>query len=329
MIHLALLLGCALVVYRGSDYFVNAVEWLGVRLRLGPFAVGSILAAVGTALPESIVTVVAVLSPDQAVGDEIAVGAAMGGPLVVGTIAYGVTGLGLLVRSRRGPIRDWEAVDRTRLVRDQQWFLIIFAAKVLLGLLVFSWKPWLGVLFVLGYFLYARGELRSGDARSVDPDEPLALQSQRAVPATWAIIVQTLGSLLVVFAACQVFVTQLEWAGPKLGLPTTVVALLLSPIATELPEVLNAVIWVRKERVQLALSNICGSMMIQATVPSAIGLWLTPWFFSAPVRWAGLATLVTLGALYCLLRLRRLSPLLLSFAAAGYLIFAVPLILGS
>ncbi|MGL5830447.1 MAG: sodium:calcium antiporter, partial [Angustibacter sp.] len=155
----------------------------------------------------------------------------------------------------------------------------------------------------------------------------LAVQAQRAVPATWAIVVQTLGSLVTVFVACRVFVAQLEWAGPQLGLPTTVVALLLAPIATELPEVLNAVIWVRKGRAQLALSNICGSMMIQATVPSAVGLWMTPWYFSAPLRWAGLATLITVAALYGLLRTGRLTPTSLAMAALGYLIFAVPLLL--
>jgi len=48
-------------------------------------------------------------------------------------------------------------------------------------------------------------------------------------------------------------------------------ALLLSPIATELPETLNAIIWVRQGKHRLALANISGAMMIQATVrpPSA------------------------------------------------------------
>jgi cation:H+ antiporter len=67
-------------IYFACEWFVNAVEWLGVQLKVGPIAVGTILAAAGTALPESIVTLVAVLFGSAEHGNDIAVGAAMGGP---------------------------------------------------------------------------------------------------------------------------------------------------------------------------------------------------------------------------------------------------------
>jgi hypothetical protein len=95
------LLACAVTIYLACEWFINAIEWLGVELKVGPLAVGTVLAAVGTALPESIVTLVAAVFGSPARGDDIAVGAAMGGPLVVGTIAYGVTGAMLLWRRRR------------------------------------------------------------------------------------------------------------------------------------------------------------------------------------------------------------------------------------
>ena len=70
------------------------------------------------------------------------------------------------------------------------------------------------------------------------------------------------------------------------------VALLLSPIATELPEILNAVIWVRQGKTSLALGNISGAMMIQATVPSALGIFFTPWLLSPALLWAAAVTMV-------------------------------------
>jgi hypothetical protein len=48
-----LLPGCAAVIYFSCDAFVNGVEWLGHRLHLGQTATGTVLAAFGTALPES------------------------------------------------------------------------------------------------------------------------------------------------------------------------------------------------------------------------------------------------------------------------------------
>jgi cation:H+ antiporter len=100
VVHVFLLLACAGVIYLACEWFVNAVEWLGIRLKLGALAVGTILAAAGTAMPESVVTLVAVLSGTRS-GDDIAVGAALGGPLVVGTLAYGITGLTLMLCARK------------------------------------------------------------------------------------------------------------------------------------------------------------------------------------------------------------------------------------
>ncbi|MCW2571516.1 MAG: sodium/calcium exchanger rane protein [Frankiales bacterium] len=349
MIHIVLLLGCAVVIYVACEWFVNAVEWLGVRLKVGPIAVGTILAAAGTALPESVVTLVAVLFGGGRTGDDIGVGAALGGPLVVGTIAYAVTGAMLLLRHRTesrqsiaasaprtpgsaaagasaggGPL---DGTDTDRLARDQTWFLTIFVVKVALGLVAFAIKPWLGLLFLAAYGVYFWRELRGGgEQASSDGLEPLKLQPRRPAPATWAVITQTVVTLSIVFGASQVFVHQLEWAGPALGLPAVVVALLLSPVATELPEIMNAIIWVRQGKTPLALANISGAMMIQATVPSALGVMFTPWMFDAPLMLAGIATMASVLYLLWLMRTHRVTPARLLVAGGFYLAFAAGLI---
>ena len=344
MAHVALLVLCAVVIYLACEWFVNAVEWLGAHLRVGAVAVGTILAAVGTALPESIVTLVAVTFGSHRQGDDIGVGAAMGGPLVVGTIAYGVTGATLLLRSRRrarlvaavGPTPTADSGpeppvlppgESARLAKDQTWFLIIFAVKVALGLVAFAIKPWLGLLFFAAYGVYFWRELHADGEQATSADlEPLKLQPRRATPASWAVISQTLVTLAIIFGASQLFVRQLEWAGPALGLPATVVALLLSPIATELPEVLNAIIWVRQGKTHLALANLSGAMMIQATVPSGIGILFTPWKFDAALILAGIATAAAIGYLLWLLRTGRFTAARLTAAAGCYAAFAVGLV---
>ena len=116
---------------------------------------------------------------------------------------------------------------------------------------------------------------------------PLKLQPRAVRPATTAVLVQTLGALAVIFVASQIFVHQLDAIGPMLGLSGAVTALLLSPIATELPEIMNAIIWVRQGKTQLALANISGAMMIQATVPSGLGLLFTDWRLDHALVWSG------------------------------------------
>jgi cation:H+ antiporter len=342
MIHVLLLVVCAVAIYLSCEWFVNAIEWLGVRMKVGGMAVGTILAAAGTALPESVVTLMAVLFGSEENGNDIAVGAAMGGPLVVGTIAYAVTGAMLFLRLRKkraiamagpqtGPgtdLRDDDGIDTQRLARDQVWFLSIFAVKVALGLVAFAIKPWLGLLFLAAYGVYFYKEMTDdGDDASADDLEPLKLRPKAATPGTAAVVLQTLGSLVVIFVASQVFVDQLEWAGPALGLPAVVVALLLSPIATELPEIMNAIIWVRQGKANLALANISGSMMIQATVPSAIGIGFTTWKFDTPLMLAGFATLASVGYLLWVMKHSTFTATKLFYAGGFYLLFAAGLVL--
>src|SRR4030088_1763771 len=132
---------------------------------------------------------------------------------------------------------------------------------------------------------------------------------------------QTLVALVAIFAASHVFVTQLAVVGPWLGIPSTVVALFLSPIATELPETMNAIIWIRQGKHRLALSNISGSMMIQATVPTALGPLFTPWVFDGALTIAPAVTAVAIAGLLVLLRCNALTPARLSCFALGYAVF--------
>ena len=318
---LALLVSAAFV-YWACEYFVNGIEWFGHKAGVSQNAVGTVLAAFGTALPESVVTFIAVVFGHDEATQNIGIGAALGGPLVLATIAYPVVGIMLLV-TRSQPPRQPIELNRRRLSRDQAAFLIIFAFKIALGFLVFSIKPWLGWLFLLAYVAYTWSEMRhEGDAPEGEL-EPLHLQRNAANPS-WAMTsLQTVLSLVVIFVASHVFVSQLGIVGPSLGMPSTLVALLLSPVATELPETLNAIIWIRQGKHRLALSNISGSMMVQATVPTALGLIFTPWLFDGALAIAGAVTAAAIAGLLVLLRCNALTPLRLSFFALGYVVFAI------
>lgn len=317
----ALLLSAGFV-YWACEYFVNGVEWVGRKAGVSQNAVGTVLAAFGTALPESVVTFVAVVFGHTAEAKSIGVGAALGGPLVLATIAYPIVGIMLLLtRTQRlnAPIE----VNRQRLCRDQGWFLLIFAFKITLGFLAFTLKPWLGWLFLAAYVAYTWVEMRhEGDAVEGDLG-PLMLQRSTDNPGWLMISLQTLLALVVIFAASHVFVAQLGTIGPWLGIPSTVVALLMSPVATELPETMNAIIWIRQGKHRLALSNISGSMMIQATVPTALGLFFTPWLFDGALAVAAVVTVAAVAGLLLLLRNNALTPARLASFVAGYALFAV------
>jgi cation:H+ antiporter len=290
----ALLLGAAGVIYFSCEAFVNGVEWLGRALRLSATATGSILAAFGTALPESVVTLAAVAFDDSAAGQDIGIGAALGGPLVLSTVAYGMVGLVLLGNRRQlGAARSGAVqADMPSLRRDQRWFLAVFAFKIALGVLTFQGKAWFSLAFALVYVLYCWKELgrkHEGDEEDAEILEPLLLRPTAARPGLGWIIAQTALASIVVFLASRVFVAQIDSVGAWFGLPPQLAALLLSPVATELPETMNVLIWARQGKERLALANISGAMMIQATIPTAFALWFTPWRLG-PTSLLGAAT---------------------------------------
>ncbi|HET8575242.1 MAG TPA: sodium:calcium antiporter [Candidatus Paceibacterota bacterium] len=335
MIHFLFLIIAAVLIYLSCEWFVNAVEWLGKRIKIGPMAVGTILAAFGTALPESIITLVAVLG-NGAGQKDIGVGSALGGPLVLATIAYGITGVAFYFYLRRHKAMHFlqEKLqytetgmhkyfgDTKKLVHDQKWFLSIFVFKVALGLVAFSIKPWLGILFFLAYVMYFWNEIRSGHGGEHGDLDPLLMQKHKKSPDNWAIAVQTLVTLLVIFFASELFVHQLEAIGPMIGLSASLTALLFSPVATELPEIMNTIIWVRQGKTSLALANISGSMMIQATIPSGLGILFTSWMFTAPLLLSGIITMIAIGYLLALMHWKRLTPITLGCAVLFYALFA-------
>lgn len=293
-------------IYFACEYFTNGVEWLGRRLQLSQTATGTLLAAFGTALPESVVTLSAAAFGSGPAQKDIGVGAAMGGPLALSTIGYGLIAVlafrGLprvLPGTRGGGSFQW-------LLRDQIWFMFLFAAGTILGMVQLSGKALFGLLFIAAYVTYVRRELNADDG-SPEASElgALAIRPNDPEPRQAWIWLQLGLSLAVIFVASRAFVRELELIGSLMGLAPQVCALLLSPIATEMPESVNSIVWVRQGKVRLALANISGAMMIQATIPAAFGMLFTPWRFEAPIIVAATVTLLATTAAFSFIYTRQ------------------------
>lgn len=312
-------------IYLACEYFVNGIEWFGRRLNLGATAVGSVLAAFGTALPESAVTFMAVVFGTTPAQKDIGVGAAMGGPLVLATLAYAVVGLALIFHRRRLKRQTHQVrVDHVRMSRDQAAFLAVFVAKVALGLVAFAIKPWLGVLFLVAYAIYVWREILESDTAPEEEEiEPLKIRPSVGEPSLGWAALQAVLALAVIGVASHFFVGQLEAIGTALNWSPHLVALLLSPVATELPETMNALIWVRQGKERLALANISGAMMIQATIPSALGIFFTPWRFDGPLLASGIITALAIVFLWQLFRRGAVDGRGLVAVSSLYGVFAV------
>jgi cation:H+ antiporter len=308
-VHIAILLASFLVILAGSEMFTNGVEWAGERMRLSEAAVGSLLAAVGTALPETLIPAVALLMGGGAPGahSEVGVGAIIGAPLMLSTIALFVMGMAALAfrgRRRRIALR----VPRVDARRDLGFFLPVFAVMLLAGMIDFApgTRYALAAILLAIYASYATLVLRlKRDADSAvehglylelllrgDPSDP------RGAPVAAQVII---GVVAILFGARE-FVQQIVLLSEHANVSPGVLSLILSPLATELPEKYNAVVWIRQSKDNLALANITGAMVFQSCIPVALGLAFTPWHLSHPELLAGAIGVASAALLWVNLR---------------------------
>ena len=98
-------------------------------------------------------------------------------------------------------------------------------------------------------------------------------------------------ALALIIVGAQVFVGAVEHLSSRSGWTQPILALIIAPIATELPEKFNSVLWVRTGKDTLAMGNITGAMVFQSCLPTVLGLLFTTWTFSGesadPLRVGG------------------------------------------
>jgi cation:H+ antiporter len=267
------------VILVGAVLFTNAVEWLAHRLELGSGAAGSVLAAVATALPESTIRIVAIIGGAEG-SEDVAIGAIVGAPFMLATIAMALVGLAAIGFAKRREQGRELRVHTPTLKRDLLVFLALLGAALLLGLgLPSPVRVPAALALVLAYAGYVAVTVRRGgqvpDEASLDP---LAFDPTRHDPPSNLLIgLQFAVGLGAIIGGAHLFVEELLAAAEALGVDALVLSLLLAPLATELPEKANSIIWLREGKDTLALGNITGAMVFQSTIPIAFGLAFTSW----------------------------------------------------
>ena len=314
------------ILLAGALLFTNAIEWFGSMIGLGQSAVGSLLAAVATALPESLIPIVAIVG-GAAGSEDVAIGAILGAPLLLATVAMALVGVSALIYRDRRPQELGCSVHFPTLQRDLGFFMGCFLVAILLGLGAPQPLQISGaVVFVAAYAVYARWTLlHSGPVEAEEELRPLILDTTRTDPPTMpTVVLQLFVALGAIVGGAHLFVEQVLHVAESAGLEPLVLSLVLAPFATELPEKANSFFWVREGKDTLALGNITGAMVFQSTLPVSIGLAFTDWELdSHSVLAGGLALGGGLVAILTLQIRRRFSGRAIALWAALYASFVV------
>lgn len=274
---LLLFLVAIAVILGGAAVFTNGVEWLGRRLGLSDGAIGSILAGVATALPETLIPVIAIFAGDTQADMEIGVGAILGAPMMLSTLVLPVLAAFLLILNRMGKRSARFELDYSNVRLDLKFFLIAYGLALVVALLPITLLRYaVGVGLILIYGWYVAIHLTTGEVSALEL-KPLYFSPRRKSPATPVVVVQTAAGLALMIGGAHMFVDIVREAAASLGVSPLVLAMVVAPIATELPETMNSFFWSYQKKDILAVGNITGAMVVQGTFPVTIGLIGTNW----------------------------------------------------
>jgi len=321
----ALILLLALIgIVLAAELFTNGIEWLGQRLNLSEGVVGSILAAVGTALPETLIPIVAILFFGHKDGAEVGIGAIAGAPFMLSTLTLAICGMSVLGFAKAG-IRSPElAINSKLLVRDLNFFLVAFS----LALFATFVSSYVHVRFMIAIVLvsiYPYYVFKTFQHAGEVGEEPEHLHLERIFKTgdpnrLRLIIPQVLLGSLGIIGGAFVFVDHIDDLSNYLGISPTILSLIITPVATELPEKINSVLWSRKGKDTLALSNITGALVFQSCFPVAFGVATTEWILQ-PGTICTCAMALISAFIYC--RLIDAGKLKAAHLTCGFIAYAI------
>lgn len=319
------------MILLASVVFTNGIELLGHRGGLHQGITGSILAAVGTALPETIIPVIAILFFHSTASHAVGIGAIAGAPFMLATLAFSITGLAVIAYTLAGKRTRIMHTDAPGILRDLGYFIALYGLAILASFLhhipVIRWI--IAVVLVLGYALYIRQTFAS-DGHEVEEVDILHFSKYLRLPENrTTIVIQVIASLLLMMWGAHMFVGYVTAVSTNMGVSALILSMIITPIATELPEKCNSVIWIGKRKDILAMGNITGAMVFQSSFPVAFGVAFTSWDLSGVPLVSALLALTAALLVYGWVRVKRtLHPGLLASCAVFYIMFIVYLQIG-
>jgi cation:H+ antiporter len=315
------------VTLGGCAFFTNAIEWFGKRRGVSEGAVGSIFAAIGTTLPETSIPIFAIFFGESREEVEVGLGAILGAPFMLSTLVLPILALLLMVYARAGKRTARFHLNYGEVAID----LIFFTVGYIVALIciyvpsrAFHTIAAAGLIGFYGFYMRLKLGTPNVEGEEGEHLEPLLFSKSSATPSYFMIVLQALVGLAGLIVGAHLFVTAAEAMAGAFDTSPLILALLIAPLATELPEMSNSFLWLYRKKDRLAVANVTGAMVFQGTVPVSLGLLGTEWTIESSA--SATMVLAVQAAGFCLLQIvvgGRWRPWLLSATSALYIGYIV------
>jgi len=326
LLYSGLFLLSVMVTLGGCALFTNAIEWLGKRFSLSERAVGSVLAALGTTLPETSIPVIAIFFGTGREQTEVGLGAILGAPFMLSTLVIPILAVLLVVFGRLGQRGYTFHLNYKDVIIDLWFFAVAYSVAIACVFVPSRLVHVAAAAGLIVLYLYYMNLKFGEDDEEVGEGgiAPLVFEKTSSTPSFAMIGLQGVIGLMGLILGAHLFITAAETIAGKLALSPLILSLLVAPLATELPEMSNSFLWLYRKKDRLAVGNVTGAMVFQGTFPVSVGLVGTEWALRPTV----LITMVlaVIAASSCLLQAAwggHWRPWLLSGSALLYIGYAI------
>lgn len=318
-----LFLGFSLfVILLSCKIFTNGIEWLGKKIKVGDGVTGSIFSAIGTCLPETMIPIIAILfSGKNGDGEDIGIGAILGAPFMLSSLAFFVLGASVFMFYKKRNCGIVLKVNIKILSRDILFFLSAYIIALFAAYLennsiknIFSFSL-IGIYFYYIFITFKKDNLIEGNLEKLYINRLFKKKSIIPSPSIIEILIQVVFAISGIIAGAYLFVENIKEISYNIGISPLLLSLVITPIATELPEKFNSIIWISQKKDTLAIGNITGAMVFQSCIPVSIGIIFTDW---------SLNPTIILSVLFAMLS----SILIFIYIKACKKLTAFPLLLG-
>jgi len=204
-----------------------------------------------------------------------------------------------------GRRRATMAIDNSVMKRDLRFFLIVYSLAIMAAFLgKHEYKIIVAVGLVCAYGIYAYKTITGGECVENEELNPLIFCRSAVLPRFRQIFLQVAVSVAAIVSGAEIFVHSMETIANMYNVNPFILSVIITPIATELPEKFNSVIWVSRGKDTLALGNITGAMVFQSSIIPAIGIAMTPWVLNSTALACALVALSSAAMVLLLLSIK-------------------------
>lgn len=321
------LFGSIILVFIASLLIVNALEWLGYRLKLGSSFVGAVLSPIFTSLPELMVILIAIFSNVSEAGQEIGIGTIFGEPFMASSLSYGLVGIAVIIGYfARKRTNATLVIDKTLSI-PYMFIIVLFPLTLIPGFVHIVWVRYLfGVLFLGIFIFYVRLMYHRRKTEAIEEAEALTLAKlapKLRSRQTAVLALQLFIAVALLYIGSRYLVSSVATISQGLDVSPLGLAIIIVPAATAIPETITALIWGYRGKDTLSIGSLVGEKILYCTFYPALGFFLTSWALDIhAISSVIVTTIISLILLYYIRR-QRLPWYGLVFGIAFFVAYAI------